>query len=271
MSHRNDLYVLALLNGVIFLSAELVGDGTFFYQTGLIQAFAIPFIILALTRIVAVKAIHDPTLKRMVQGCLLAILVFAESHVIGFFSRIFFRIGEEAMLVNVANLYLAGLLLFIIGTQFVLRVRSAERSSLVIGASTFMLLFLSALAVVFSLDASLVSLRPSSPMPYVYGLLAAAIGFFSILSMERARRALAVLDRFWRYMIAGSAFIAASALLSIFHVFAVLRLGAPAHQVAYLNCLAFYIGMSLMFVAFGWAVPKTGIYADLAEEEAKPA
>lgn len=269
MNERNDLIVLALLNAVIILSAEVVGGGTFFFRTGLIQVFAFFFIILAVARIGIVYRLHDPVLKKMLQGCLLAMLVFAESHVLSYFSG---NVGlsEDAMLVNLVNLYVAGLLLLILGAQIVLRIKTPQRSAAIIVASTFILLFLSALTVIFALHDSIVTLDPAMPMPYVYGALVMLVGLLSAITMREARQAMRVLNEFWRRMIVGSTCIVVSALAVVFHFYLLEKFRLPPHQIAYIGYFTFYLGVSAMLLAFGSMRHMSGIYADLAKEREKP-
>src|SRR3989344_6612019 len=90
------------LNILIILLAQTVGNGTLFYRTGIIHIIAIGFVVLALIRAFFHYYTYDHILEKFIHSCLIAMFVFAISHLVEFFSFIVLHRYADSVYINVA-------------------------------------------------------------------------------------------------------------------------------------------------------------------------
>lgn len=253
-----------VLNILIIALAETIGGGTWFFASGTIHVIAISFVVLALVRTYAHYYTYDPILEKFVHACLAAMAVFAVSHLIEFFSFVVLKSYSDAVYINVANFYLASILLITIGAESFLRVlqgRSAALTRMLI-AGIVALAFLS-ISLLFNDE--LMSLEINSPVPYLYTFAVLAALGFCIYKVRRIKRLVDFMPGFVNYLLVSVALIGVAALISIYYEFFVDIFGFPEYQAIYLSHFAFYISLSSLYLAFGKTNHLGGMLQEVQE------
>lgn len=255
---------LLVLNIFIILATEFYGNGYYFYQKGIIHIIAIAFIILAATRLFIRYYIFDRYIKRFLELSLLAMLIFAASHLVEFASYIIFKLPEGTIFINVANFYIISIILITVGVEFIIK-NYQERSSLFIWLAGIAVLIFLVLTFAFINNGQMISIKPPSRLPMVYlliVLIVSAIGFVNLLKLKKI---ISMLAPFINYLIAGLILIALAAIPNIFYE-TFENFGLPKFQIIYLSHFTFYAALSLMFLSFGQLLNLKGIYAAAREE-----
>ncbi|MBI5742793.1 MAG: hypothetical protein HZA25_03065 [Candidatus Niyogibacteria bacterium] len=256
-----NIYSLAALNVAIVLLAEFVGDGKYFFESGIIHIIAILFIILAISRSFMHYYTYDPSFEKFLHASIAALLIFAASHFIEYLTFMTANVYEDAVFANVANMYIMSLLVLIIGGDIFMRAFSSG-PTLLMKASAAAIAALTALTIMLLLRSKLISLEPDEIYPYIYGVALVSCGGFALYQMRRIRDRISLPHGFINYFMAATTLIIIAALINIFYEFLENILVLPAHQVIYLSHFAFYAALSLMFIAFSKLSRLGGILAD---------
>ncbi len=254
-------WVLLWINIAIILAAEFLGDRQFFYETGLVHALAIFFIILAFSRVLQHYYTYDPVLEKFVHGSLAALIIFSASHLVEFLSYTVFNIHEDAIFANVINFYIVSIILMVIGADSFLKTLK-ERSKLfiwILGAviGVFGLLILANFA-----NDELVSLKP---LTFGFNFYVVAVAFFGILGLVwslKIKKAVPATAGFVNYLAATVVVIMLAGIQNLIYE-PLEKLGVPAYQSVYISHFAFYAALSLMFLAFVKLHSLGGVYDDL--------
>lgn len=259
---------LIILNAAIIVAAETVGGGTYFYATRLIEGVGMVFMLLPLIRLFAKAKVYDPTIVRIVQTSLVALLIFTESHALAYAGHYYFGLDGETVQTLIADMYLAGLLALIIGAEMVLG-KISERPKAMVWLPTVALLAVTAMNLVFATGAMRPSLGVASALPLIYVVAVSVVTAFGFVSFNGLRRRLPLMRGFVEYNMAGAACVAGSATVSFFAYVLGSAFALPANQVAYAAAFFFFGAVSLMFLAFGKLRGFGGIYKDLQEAAAE--
>ncbi|HTK05144.1 MAG TPA: hypothetical protein VL500_06160, partial [Candidatus Eisenbacteria bacterium] len=108
-TEKREHAALIAVNVLLIVAAETVGGGTYFYTTRLIQGVALLFMLLPLLRVFTNFKVYDPTILRVIQASLAALLIFTESHATAYAGHYFFGLGGDTMQALITNFYIAGL------------------------------------------------------------------------------------------------------------------------------------------------------------------
>lgn len=260
-----NFWTLLALNIVIILAAEFTGGGTFFYDTGLVHAIAVFFIILSESRVFVHYHTHDQYLEKLVHTSLIAMAVLAVSHFVEFISYMVLKFHEDAVFANVANFYIISLLLITLGAQMFIDKHDQNRrifSKIIIA----LILFQAFVICLFLARDELITLETRSPgvLIYIAGILIAAA--LTIYKLARIKRLVSISRPFINYLIAAVALIAVSAIQNILYEFFEETLGMPQYQIIYLAHFEFYIALSFFFLSFVRISKLGGLYQALEEK-----
>lgn len=242
-------YTLLVLNIAIILAAVLVGNGQYFFESGAIHAIAVFFILLAITRIFVHYYTFDPVLEKLLHASLLALLVFAASHVVEFFSYKIFNAYEDAIFANVANLYIASLAFMSIGAEAFLR-RYKQQSPLLINLLLLAVVILGLITAAFLVKDAMISLEPNSPSPYLYAIVVIAISAIGLYKIWSIKKLVPVTAGFANYLTASVILIILATLPNIFYEVLGDAFGLSEIMIIYLSHFTFYAALSVMFLAF---------------------
>lgn len=259
-------YVLVLVNFILIVSVETIGNGHFFVDTGLIHAVAIMFIILAGFRLFERYPVTDPAIRRFTWLSLAAMATFAVSHVVEFMSYKVLKLSEDASFANVVNFYVASILMIGIGVEYFLQARRSGKGGLLLPKALAVVL-LAGLTVLFVVNDKAVDMDPAGPVPWLYAavvLVSFGIGVARLRTLERKVPALAP---FIRDMSFALVLILLATVPNIFYEALGDRLGIPKYQVINLAHFGFYASMSVFFLAFERLKQIGGIYKDLSAED----
>lgn len=239
-----------VLNVLLIVLSQTVGGGILFFSTGLIHIIALGFVALALLRVFFHYYTYDPILEKFIHASLVAMGIFAISHIVEFFSFEVLHRNAGAIYINVANLYLISLLVIAIGTESFLRVlydHSARTTRILSTGVVFLVLM--TIALIF--NDKLISLDTNSYAPITYTIaILAAIGF-NLYKMYQIKEGVKFMPTFVNYLTVSIVFIGIAALTNIYYEFFIAKFALPEYQALYLSHYAFYIALSLYFIAFG--------------------
>lgn len=251
---------VVILNTAIIIIVELTGNGKFFFESGAIHAIAIFFVIAASLEVFIRYYIADPISQKFLKFSALALLILAASHVAEFLSYKVFELFEDAVFTNVANFYAASIFLIIIGAEFITDTYQ-KKSRLITWFSIAGLIALAAIIIALMINDELISLEPSSPTPYFYGLLIISLYIFGLYTMAKVK-IVSVLTPFIKYMRIGILLIILATIPNIFYEI-LEEIGIPEHQIIYLAHFTFFIALSYMFVAFEKLAHLDGLYKEV--------
>lgn len=263
-----DYRFLLGLNLAIIIAAETFGGGRFFYDTGLIHVPVSIFVLLASTRIFGRYYLYDPVLKKFLGWSLAALAVLLLSHGIEFVDQ---NLGYDwpasAVYGGVISFHLTAILCIAVGAFHILKAYGKMRFA------TFWLV-LAALVGVVAFAASFAAYLGA--IPYVpaslYMLIAGAAGVATGVPTMAIAKAVPVLRDFAERLTAALTFMTVAAAAESLHLIAGHEY-VIAQQATYLSHFAFFISLSLMFLAFGKLANMGGVYAGLASaaRQRKPA
>src|SRR6266481_4314109 len=243
-------YFFLALNIAIIISAETVGGGKRFFDSGAIHMIAIVFVLLAFLRIVHHKYIYDPILQKFINTSLAAMVAFAISHVVEFISIVGLHSYNDGVFANIANMYLISLLLVVIGAESFLRVFHA-RSAWLIWTCISGITILTILSVTLLFNSQLISLDTDGFAPYLYVLAVVVITAIALTKALEIRKRVGMTKDFVNYLVASIIFIAIAILPNIFYELMTVVFKTTAYQAVYLSHFAFYAALSVLFLAFG--------------------
>lgn len=256
-------YLLIVINVGIIVCALTVGGGKLFFDTGLIHIIAMLFVALAISRIFFHHYTYDPILEKFVHANLLAMMVFALSHVFEFVSFVILREYPDTVFANVANLYMISLFIMIIGAgpfvafKYPLYTKWARVLSV---AGIVTLLFLTA-ATMWS--DTVVSLDTDDVAPYLYSLILGVTTALALWEVHKIKVIAPVARGFASYLAATILLIAFAALANILYEFLKDYAGVADYLSIYLSHFAFYAALSIFFLAFGEFRNLGGVFADI--------
>lgn len=255
-------WVLLFINVAILILVELTG--TFFMETGLIHLIAILFIILGASRIFVHYDIHDQFLKPFIISGIIALLLLSVSHILEYASYAYFFFPYETVAANVANLYLASLLMIASGIIFFL---SRVEKNLVI----FKYIFPAGAAV--CLIATIIFFLYPTLFPkiewlqYFYLTIVIGVAFVASSQLIFLKRHVSIMVNFINYFNAAFLLMAVATLLYILNE-PLEELSISYMQVMYISHFLFYGALSLMFLAYSKFANLGGIYAEVEKLKA---
>lgn len=249
--------VLVIINLIIIIAAEATGE--LFLETGLIHIIALFFLILGISRIFVHYKTFDQYLQPLLLGSVAAILLFSFSHVVEYFS---FGHGEEAyddaLYVDVTNMYSTAMLLVALGAQFFIYKRVHKLWTLLLCLGAFALsLALTILGLIRSYE---LPLEPDEPWIYLYGVLVLLATYLSVSRMHALGSATSIMKQFSGYLVVAFILVAGSALYYLAYEL-LEELGLPDTQIIYISHFMFYAALSLMFLAYPRLAKPQGLYA----------
>lgn len=250
---------LLVLNIMVIFVVEISGE--FFANTGLIHLLAIIFILLAIIRASMHPHVHDQFLEPIIHRGILAMLIFAISHIVEFSGYMIFSIPDEAISANVVNFYLASTLIVITGVEaFVGRLDNSSRN--ITKAIEILVVSFGLLILYILFNTHRISLSSSSWMTYAYTVMIISVNIFSLWRLQTLKQHVPIMTNFINYFFAAFVFIGLSALLYTFERI-LGESGISTLQVVYLNHFLFYGALSLIFLAYDRLLHLGGIYDDL--------
>lgn len=239
-----------VLNIILIVLAQTIGGGTYFFTTGLIHIIAIGFVALALLRVFFHYYTYDPILEKFIHASLVAMGIFAVSHIVEFFSFEILHRFEDAVYINVANFYLISLLVIAVGTESFLRVLY-EHSARTTRVLIFCIICVSLLVPALLLNDTLISLDTDSIVPLLYTVAILATIGFNLYKMYQIKEGVKFMPGFINYLTVSIIFIGVAALTNVYYEFFIDKFGLPEYQALYFSHYAFYVALSLFFLAFG--------------------
>lgn len=253
---------LILINIGLILAAEFAGNGLFFYETGLIHAVAILFIILAASRFFYHTYTFDPIFEKLVHATIAASVVFAVSHIYEYASMIIFHSYKDATFANVVNFYLIGFILIAIGAESFLRI-IGRRSTYLIKLFSITIFAFSILIVLFTINDKLISLEPESLAPALYTFLIGVISTLGIGIVREIKKLVPISAGFSNYLISSLVLLIFAMIPYVFYEFIEegFNYYVDNHQIIYISHFAFFAALSFLFLAFtklSWG----GVYAE---------
>lgn len=253
------------LNLLIIILTETIGGGTWFFETGIIHIIAIGFVVLTGVRVYSHYYTYDPILEKFIHACLIAMAVFAISHLVEFFSFVVLKNYSDAIYINVANFYLGSLLLITIGAESFIRVlkgRSAALQRLLIAG----IVILTALSASLLVNDTLLSLEMHSPVPYFYTVITVITLGLCLHKVRQIKRLVDFMPEFINYLLVSVILIGIATLVSIYYEFFVDLLRIAEYQAIYLSHFAFYASLSALYLAFGKTAHLGGMLEELQKE-----
>lgn len=254
---------LILINIAIILAAEFAGNGLFFYETGLIHAVAILFIILAVSRFFYHIYTFDPIFEKLVHATIAASVVFAISHIFEYVSMMIFHSYKDATFANVVNFYLIGFILIAIGAESFLRI-IGRRSTYIIKLFFIIIFAFTILIILFSINDKLISLEPDSLAPFLYAFLIIVVGAIGIGIVREIKKIVPISAGFSNYLLSSLALLIFAMIPYVFYEFIAERFhyyNIQNYQIIYVSHFVFFAALSFLFLAFtklSWG----GIYAE---------
>lgn len=245
-----NLKFFLILNALIIVLAETLGNSMLLFQTGVIHMIAISFVFLALLRVFFHYYTYDHILEKFIHASLGAMAIFAISHIIEFVSFVILHRYADAVYVNVANMYLISLLLIAIGAESFLRILQGRPAHLVrILISIIIGLVLLSLALLWNDE--LISLEMDSSAPIIYTVATfAAIGL-CLTKMRQIKKRVDFMPGFVNYLSISIILIGVATLSNVYYEYFIDLLGLPEYQAVYFSHFAFYASLSFLFLAFG--------------------
>lgn len=256
------------INGAIILAAELTG--TLFLRTGIIHIIAILFILLAVIRIFVRHYTYDPILEKFFRASLIALFVFAVSHIVEYFSMHMdagMPYYSDAIFADTVNFYLISLMLIIIGAETFLKIHDNHSTP----TTKILAPLIGGLVILtgfFVTGNGAVSLELNTPFPYLYILSVIFFGLLALRKIRKIGRYVKLASGFVKYLSASIILIVLATIPYIFYEFIEYNLRLPLHQIMYSSHFLFYAALSLMFLAFSRVEVSGGLYDDLKEESA---
>lgn len=245
-----DVKFFLILNVLIILLAQTLGNGTLFFRTGIIHVIAIGFVALALVRVFFHYYTYDHILEKFIHACLAAMAIFAVSHIVEFFSFVILHRYADAVYMNVANFYLISLLLIVIGAESFLHVLKG-RPAHVIRILTVVIIILTLLSVALLFNDRLISLGTNSFAPITYTVATLAAIGLCLSKMWQIKKRVDFMPSFVNYLSVSIVLIGIATLTNIYYEFFIDLFGLPEYQAVYFSHFAFYIALSFLFLAFG--------------------
>ncbi|MBI4457920.1 hypothetical protein HY633_03080 [Candidatus Uhrbacteria bacterium] len=260
---RSDHVILFLLNVAIIASAQVLGDGRLLYDTGAIRFIAVLFVVLAAIRMFDNFFFSDPILRKIIRSALATTILFASTHTLFYAAGFALDLTRATLTLSMVNYYFAGLLILALGPAIALR-GYFKSSELVNYVSMIFVAVLPVLTAILSERNQ--SLRPTSFIFYLYLGVTLIVGPFTLSRILWVKRSFSPLKAFMTWIAWAVVFITTAASINVLNVVMETNIGIPAFQVEYLHLYAFFIAVSIMFLAFDEIKGIGGVYGDIRKE-----
>jgi hypothetical protein len=253
-------FAILILNILIILAVELVGGGKFFFETGLIHAIAVFFIILAALRIFLHYYSYDAIFEKFVHGAIIAFVLFSVSHVVEFVSYVFLKLSYSAVYLNVVNFYAASLLAIAAGAENFLYHHDERKPYSVwlmyAGIGIFIIL-----SIASAINRNLISLEFKNPAPYIYAVGIFFIGLLAFVKVLIAKKYSPFSKKFPIFLLAAIILIMIATFPYIFYDKLLNYISDI--QIIYFSHFVFYGALSFIFLAFRNLSYLGGVYEDV--------
>lgn len=255
-------YALIALNLAIILSAEFVGSGTYFAETGLAHGIAILFVVLIIIRIFSDYAFSDYILRGFLKIQLAFFLFLGFVHVYEYLGLDVFMFNAEIVELSVMGSYLLWILGSLLALEFVFRIYSKKSILFTLIICTLIISGL-LLLIGASISPVVAGILPEW-LPVV--ILAGIVGFgiISILAIVKIREIMPVFASYSKFAIPAIILVIIASFSEYFESTGSLSVfGISDTQVLYFAHFFVYIALSLLLVGFGKLKRPTGIYAEM--------
>lgn len=257
--------ILIAINVVIILVAQFAGGGYWFASTGLVHGAAVLFVLLAATKLYTRPLFTDPELRRFTTMNLLALGVFGLSHVMEYVGYNYLKLSSDTLYANVINLYLASLMFMIVGAHSIM-VRRDKQARIFSWLLSLAGLLLCLLMIYFVANDKVVSLDSDvSLLPWVYAVVIMAVAGTAFISLGKLTKMMPMVRPFSKIMTIASVFVLLATIPEVFSKGLMDNVGVSPVQVLYLSHYGFYIGLSVMYLAFE-KLKVGGVYGDIRTE-----
>jgi hypothetical protein len=242
-----DFRLALLLNFVAILAALL--SGPFFLESGLVQVVAVLYIFLGFMA-VAARHIDDRFLRRFLeQATSLALIIFACAHLFVYLWQLYSdSVSSDGLLLSLVNLHLAGLIVILLGAEFVIKIYKRDSSR----GSLWVLSILAALSVAatpfFITQEANFSIGSSGVLPYLLLLAFAGIFTLGFTYLLRLRALVPVLKKFAEHFLGAFVFMGVAAIIVVFKSVIISNLEVPYYTVAYSAYFMLYTSMAFLYL-----------------------
>ncbi|MEK7568918.1 MAG: hypothetical protein AAB497_02295 [Patescibacteria group bacterium] len=255
-------YLLIALNLAIVLSAEFVGGGAYFAETGLMHGIAIVFVGLIIVRIFSDYAFSDHILRGFLKIQLAFFLFFGLVHVYEYLGLHFSMLSGEVVELSVAWSYLLWFIGVILALEFVFRIY--RKKSMVFTAVLSMLLAAGFIGLIGANVSPVFA--ENLPIWLPVAILIGIVGFgaVGILSIRNIREIMPVFEEYSHYAIPAMVLVILAAFSEYFESTGTLQaFGISDTQNLYIAHFLVYAAASLLLIGFGKLKKPTGIYSEM--------
>lgn len=255
-------YTLIALNVAIILLVELVSDGTYFAETGLVHAIALVFVGLIIVRIFSEYSFSDYILKGFLRIQLAFFLFLGLVHVYEYLALYVFELNHEAVELSAMVCYFIWILGVILATEFVFRIYQ-KRSAVFTAILTVLIVACFALIAAMNISGEFAEeLEELVPIMMAVGI--AGLGLFGILSTRKIQEIMPVFKEYSRYAIPAIGLLFLTALAEYFESAHILEdlVDISDTQIFYFAHFFLYGALSLLFIAFDKLKRPKGIYEE---------
>jgi hypothetical protein len=254
---------LIVLNLAIIVLTETLGRGVAFEKYGLIHAVAILFAILVFTRMARRWAVADREIRGFIVDSMFAMVFFAFSHLIEFVGFSIVGLSPDQAYAAVNNCYAVSLLFLIMGSEYVMK-NYHRSSTLRIWLSAIGAGMLIGMTIGTLIQPPAISFSAGEFWPYLYLGIIALVTAYALKRMRLIAHLYGWLTPFINTLRLAIVMIVSAAILDIFH--GTLSSVIPDYQIDYLSHFIFYIGLSIMLLAYGEPLQVGGIHADVRRD-----
>ncbi len=267
-SDRREIVTLVVVNVAIVYAAELLGGGSFFYETRALDVLAFFFVLLAAVRISGKYGMHDPVVRRFLNSGAMAMVMIAATHLIAWGSERYLRLSDRTVTLNSVNLYVISFLILAVGTEIILgNYDRKERFGAWAGLLGFVIL---TGFTIYNIGANAsLPLSGGTLLPFLYLAAIVALGLVGTYRLSKLRAIMPFLAPFVDQLVVAMALIMLGAMPLLGTELLAVGTSLPTIQVWYLSHFAVFASLSVIFVAFGRMKELGGVYRDLKEAEAK--
>ncbi|HAS85002.1 MAG TPA: hypothetical protein DCS23_02955 [Candidatus Yonathbacteria bacterium] len=255
-------YALIALNLAIILSAEFIGGGTYFAETGLVHGVAIVFVGLIIVRIFSDYAFSDYILRGFLKIQLAFFLFLGLVHVYEYLGLDVYMLNPEVVELSVMGSYLLWITGVLLAFEFVFRIYS-RRTVAFVSVFSAVLIGVFLLLVGANISPSIADSLPEW-LPQV--MLAGIVGFgiAGISAIRNIREIMPVFRGYSHYAIPAIVLISISAFSEHFESTGALEiLGVSGVQILYISHFLVYAALSLLLIGFGKLKKPMGIYTEM--------
>lgn len=248
-----------ILNIVIILAVETTGS--FFFETGILHAIALFFVLLAFVRIFVNYKTYDQFLDKIKHASVFALFVFAVSHLVEYVNMMVLHRYNDAVFAGVVHFYLIGIVIMTIGAELFL-VKYEHRSNLFLKFAYLSILILAFFNMLFMFRPELVSLEMDTFFPYLYAFLVISAFVVFLKKVLKLKNKISISKQFLNYLSCSVVLICIATVPNIFYEFLEEDLHLPFFQMVYFSHFAFFIALSLMFLSYKKLAALPGLYAE---------